>query len=123
MPHQANTTKATIPRSDRTLGLHPVQRSATLSKPLAQSAVLSPQSGTAPHGPMPHRRPGSGPPAKIPEQSPRLSSARALAPVLSQADLAQSAPSAGTLALPPAVAELSRQQAEPSAEEPTGREA
>jgi len=119
LPHPANTSNAITLRFDETPAEHPDQRSAMRSKVLAQPAVLVAQSGTASRRPMPRRQSTSGLPAKIPEQLPRFSPARTTAPIVPQAGPAPPAPSVGPLARPPAVAEPPRQQADPSAEEPT----
>src|SRR3954470_20786224 len=123
LPHPVNTVNAITvqfdPTPDAQHAGHPVQRSATRSKIPAQLAVLVAQSGTASRSPMPRRQSASGLPAKIPEQSPRLSQARTTAPIVPQARPAPPTPPVGPLARPPAVAEPPRQQADPSAEEPT----
>src|SRR3954462_6362177 len=115
-PRRANPSKAAILHSDRTQAERPLQRSATLLKTLAQPAILSPQSGTAPRGPLPPlppRRPGTKPPATIHEQPPRLSPARTIAPIVPQTDPAQPDAWVNPPALSPAVAEPPRQQAAP----------
>jgi hypothetical protein len=122
LPRRANTSKAAILHSDRTQAERPLQRSAALLKTLAQPAILSPQSGTAPRGPMPPmppRRPGTKPPATIHEQPPRLSPARTIAPIVPQTDPAQPDAWVNPPAPSPAVAEPPRQQAAPPAEEPS----
>jgi hypothetical protein len=122
LPHPVNTVNAITvqfdPTPDDRHAERPVQRSATRSKIPAQPAVLVAQSGTASRSPMPRRQSASGLPAKIPEQSPRLSQARTTAPIVPQAGPAPPTPPVGPLARPPAVAEPPRQQADPSAEEP-----
>src|SRR3954468_7048919 len=105
LPHPANTSNAVTLRSDETPTERPVQRSATRSKIPAQPAVLAAQSGTASRSPMPRRQSASGLPAKIPEQSPRLSQARTTAPIVPQARPAPPTPPVGPLARPPAVEE------------------
>src|SRR4051812_17698084 len=123
LPHPANTSNAAPLRFDPTPDAQhagrPVQRSATRSKIPAQPAVLVAQRGAASRSPMPRRQSASGLPAKIPEQLPRLSHARTTAPIVPKAGPAPPTPPVGPLARPPAVAEPPRQQADPSAEEPT----
>ena len=77
LPHPVNTVNAITvqfdPTPDDRHAERPVQRSTARLKSVPRPTVLVAQSGTASRSPMPRRQSASGLPAKVPEQSPRLS--------------------------------------------------